>query len=75
MKKGINFKTNISVDDNQLVNLQLEISDLPEDWLQEYFITSESRLRKYISEVFLSCLKNIGASEVINNEEIEFMEK
>lgn len=75
MKKGINFKTNISVDDNQLVNLQLEISDLPEDWLQEYFITSESKLRKYISEVFLSCLKNIEASEIINNEEIDFIER
>lgn len=75
MNKNVSFKTNISVDENQLVNLQLEIGDLPEDWLQEYFITSESKLHKYISEVFLSCLKNIGASEVINKEEIEFTEK
>lgn len=74
-EKSVNFNTTICVDDNQFVNIKLEINDLHEDWLKEYFLSSKSKLHKYISEVFLDCLKNIGASEVINNKDIEYFEK
>lgn len=72
MKPIIDFDSSIQVDENQLVNLKIEIKCLPEDLIEEYFLKPQSELQKYFSKVLISCLNNIGASEVINNEEIEF---
>ena len=71
MSQAIDYESSIKVDENQLVDLKIEIKRLPERLVKEYFLTSESELYKYISGVFINCLKNIGASEVINNEEFE----
>lgn len=72
MKPIIDFDSSIHVDENQLVNLKIEIKCLPEDLIEEYFLEPHSELQKYFSKVLISCLKNIGASEIINNEGIEF---
>lgn len=72
MKPIINYDSSIQVDENQLVNLKIEIKYLPEDLIEEYFLKPHSELQKYFSKVLISCLKSIGASEVINNEEVEF---
>lgn len=69
MKQTINFNSDIKVDENQLVNVKIEIGNLPEKYLKDYFLTSESELKKYISGIFLSCLQGIGASEAVNNED------
>ena len=70
MKKDVSFKTYIGVDDNQKVSLKIEVDNLPEEWITEYFTIPASKLQKQLSDTFFHCLKNIGASEVINNEEI-----
>jgi len=69
MKQTIHFDSNIKVDENQLVNLKIEISNLPEKDLKDYFLIPDSELQKYISGIFLSCLQGIGASEAVNNED------
>lgn len=68
MSQTINYESSIKVDENQLIDLKIEIKRLPEKLVKEYFLTSESELHKYISKVLIDCLKNIGASETINNE-------
>lgn len=72
MKLIIDYDSFIQVDENQLVDLKIEIKCLPEDLIEEYFLKPHSELQKYFPKGLISCLKNIGASEVINNEEIEF---
>ena len=75
MKKDVNVNSYISVDENQMIGLKIEINHLPEKWIEEYFTTSESILHKHISKILLSCMKSIGASEVINDEDIVIKEK
>ena len=70
MKKDVSFKTYIGVDDSQKASLKIEIDNLSEEWITEYFTIPASKLQKQLSDTFFRCLKNIGASEVINNEEI-----
>lgn len=75
MKKDVNINSSISVDENQMIDLKIEINHLPAKWITEYFTTSESILHKHISKIILSCMKSIGASKVINDEDIVIKEK
>lgn len=75
MKKDVNINSSISVDENQMIDLKIEINHLPKKWITEYFTTSESILHKHISKIILSCMKSIGASKVINDEDIVIKEK
>lgn len=71
MKETIDFKSKITVDDNQLVTLKVEVKNLTEEWIKEYFLAPESKIQKHMSDVLLRCLKNISASEALNNEELD----
>lgn len=75
MKKDVDVNSYISVDENQTIGLKIEINHLPEKWIEEYFTTSDSILHKHISKILLSCMKGIGASKVINDENIVIKEK